>query len=86
MSWDFRLSRTAERALRSLPIQDRQRINAALNQMKGDPFSGDITALKGEYRGLLRRRIGPWRLVFEMNAEQRVVLVHDILRRTSTTY
>jgi mRNA-degrading endonuclease RelE of RelBE toxin-antitoxin system len=54
--------------------------------MKGDPFSGDITALKGEYRGLLRRRIGSWRLIFEIDGEQRLVTVHDILRRSSRTY
>jgi mRNA-degrading endonuclease RelE of RelBE toxin-antitoxin system len=66
--------------------RDRRRINAALNTMRGDPFTGDVTALKGEYRGLFRRRVGSWRLIFELNAEERLVLVHDILRRSSHTY
>ena len=86
MDWDFRLSKAAERALRSLQTRDRQRINAALNEMKFDPFAGDVTALKGQYRGLFRRRVGSWRLIFELDARSRVVMVHDILRRTSNTY
>lgn len=86
MSWDFQLSRSAGRSLRSLPPRDRRRINVALSQMKDDPLSGDIAALKGEYYGLFRRRIGSWCVIFELDAEHQIVLVHDILRRSTTTY
>jgi mRNA-degrading endonuclease RelE of RelBE toxin-antitoxin system len=54
--------------------------------MQEDPYSGDIVALRGEYRGLFRRRVGSWRIIFELDAERRRMLVHDILRRTSSTY
>src|SRR5207247_8487106 len=64
VNWDLALSRVADRSFRSMPANDRNRVNAALNAMKGDPFSGDVTALKGEYRGLFRRRVGSWRLIF----------------------
>ncbi|HTT80145.1 MAG TPA: hypothetical protein VMF86_10740 [Stellaceae bacterium] len=86
VNWDFLLARAAERSLRSMPVRDRRRVNAALNDMKADPFAGDVTALKGEYRGLFRRRVGSWRVIFELDAARRLVRVHDILRRSSTTY
>jgi len=86
VNWDCLLAKAAERSLRSIPARDRGRINAALNEMRDDPYSGDIVALRGEYRGLFRRRVGSWRIIFELDAERRRVLVHDILRRTSTTY
>jgi len=54
--------------------------------MKTDPLSGDIVALKGEYQGMFRRRVGSWRIVFGLKPKERVILVADILRRTSTTY
>ena len=54
--------------------------------MKINPFSGDTIALKGEYQGLHRRRVGSWRIVFAVKTEERVVVVADILRRTSSTY
>jgi mRNA-degrading endonuclease RelE of RelBE toxin-antitoxin system len=76
----------AARSFRSMPANDRSRVNAALNAMKGDPFSGDVTALKGEYRGLFRRRVGSWRLIFELDRQRHLIMVHDILRRSSRTY
>jgi mRNA-degrading endonuclease RelE of RelBE toxin-antitoxin system len=54
--------------------------------MKDDPFSGDASALRGEYQGLFRRRVGSWRVIFELDPDRRLVLIHDILRRSSTTY
>lgn len=85
MNWDFLLARSAERSLRAIPARDRQRINTALNRMKDDPFGADLMALKGESYGLFRRRVGAYRIVFELDADPRLVLVHDILRRSSTT-
>lgn len=86
MSWDLVLSRTAERSLRSVPAGDRDRIGATLAGMKQEPLEGDIVALKGAYRGSFRRRIGSWRIIFEIDRNRRLIIVHDILRRTSTTY
>jgi hypothetical protein len=60
MNWDFQLANAAQRAFRSMPANDRIRVNSALNQMKTEPLSGDIVALKGEYRGQFRRRVGSW--------------------------
>ena len=86
MNWDYLLSNSAERVLRSMPARDRERINRALNDMKADPFSGDIARLKGKEERSFRRRVGSWRIIFELDQANRLVLVHDILRRTSTTY
>jgi mRNA-degrading endonuclease RelE of RelBE toxin-antitoxin system len=69
-----------------MPAGDRRRVNTALNQMKEDPLAGDVSALRGAYQGLFRRRVGPWRIVFELDPQRRRILVHDILRRSSTTY
>jgi mRNA-degrading endonuclease RelE of RelBE toxin-antitoxin system len=69
-----------------MPVRDRERINRALNDMKSDPLSGDITALRGDYQGLYRRRVGPSRIIFALKPDRRIVLIGDILRRTSTTY
>ena len=69
-----------------MPTRDRERVNRALNEMKGDPFTGDIAPLRGEYQGTYRRRIGAWRILFTVKPDIEAVIVHDIRRRTSTTY
>lgn len=86
MNWAFQLANKAQRAFRTIPASDRERINKALNEMKIDPLAGDIVALRGEYRGQFRRRVGSWRIIFEVDATAKVILIHDIARRTSTTY
>ena len=86
MVWEVVLGGSAKRALRKLPKDDATRIGAALKEMELDPFSGDITALRGVYKGSFRRRIGSWRLLFDIVTEDRRVIILDIRRRTSTTY
>jgi len=53
--------------------------------MERDPFSGDVVRLKAQPTAW-RRRVGNWRILFDVEPAQRRVLVHDIARRTSTTY
>jgi mRNA-degrading endonuclease RelE of RelBE toxin-antitoxin system len=53
--------------------------------MEQDPFSGDIVRLKAQPTAW-RRRVGNWRILFDIVPEKGQVLVHDIVRRTSTTY
>jgi mRNA-degrading endonuclease RelE of RelBE toxin-antitoxin system len=86
MNWDFQLANAAQRALRRMQGTDRTRVNEAFNAMKNDPLSGDIIALKGEYQGLFRSRIGSWRIIFRIKSDEHVILITDIVRRTSTTY
>ena len=66
--------------------RDRARINRVLNEMKERPLHGDIVRLPGEHHGAFRRRIGSWRIIFSVKPDAQVVIVHDIARRTSTTY
>jgi mRNA interferase RelE/StbE len=85
MKWALILANPARRALRDLPREDIDRINAAFEEMQDDPYSGDIKFLKGADR-TLRRRIGTWRVLFEVHADREIVLILNIDRRSSTTY
>ena len=53
--------------------------------MSQDPFSGDIVRLKN-LPVTFRRRVGSWRIFFDVHPERQVVSVVDNVRRTSTTY
>ena len=85
MPWDVVLVRSAEKQLRKVPAQDRARILSALATMQEDPFGGDIAYLKGQ-EAALRRRVGSWRIFFDVYPEEHRVVVLAIVRRTSTTY
>ncbi len=85
MNWDVVLVRSAEKQLRKAPSPDRERILTALAQMREDPFRGDIAYLKG-LDAAMRRRVGNWRIFFDVYPKEHRVVILAILRRTSPTY
>jgi mRNA-degrading endonuclease RelE of RelBE toxin-antitoxin system len=55
--------------------------------MEGDPFQGDVKALRGEeWKGVFRRRIGNYRLLFLADHEKQRVSILRILLRSGKTY
>jgi mRNA interferase RelE/StbE len=84
MEWTVVLAGPARKALKRVPTGDRTRILAALGEMQQNPFQGDIRKLQG-LPGF-RRRVGNWRILFEVVPERSHVVVAAIERRTSTAY
>jgi mRNA interferase RelE/StbE len=81
--WRVDVPRSVDRALERLPQVDRERLLSAISAMAQNPFVGDIKKLgRGEYR----RRVGSYRIFFDLHRGKRVVLVSRVERRTSTTY
>jgi mRNA-degrading endonuclease RelE of RelBE toxin-antitoxin system len=84
MEWTVVLAGPARKALKRVPHVDRSRIEATLAGIEDDSFQGDIRKLQG-LTGF-RRRVGNWRILFEVNLERRHIVIAAIERRTSTTY
>jgi mRNA-degrading endonuclease RelE of RelBE toxin-antitoxin system len=84
MEWTVVLAGPARKSLKRIPAGDKTRILAALAEMQQDPFQGDIRRLQG--LAVFRRRVGNWRILFEVVLEVRHIVVAAIERRTSTTY
>ena len=83
MNWTLVVAGPARKSLAKIPDQDRRRLLRALAAMQQDPFSGDIKNLQPSR---WRRRVGSYRIFFDLiTADQRIV-VTAIERRTSTTY
>jgi len=85
MTWTLIIANRARRTKRDMPREDAEDIDAAYMEMRKDPYSGDIKFLGGTDRSI-RRRVGDWRILFEVFKERRIVLVHDVERRASNTY
>jgi mRNA interferase RelE/StbE len=84
MEWTVVLGGPARKSLKRVPASDNARILSALAEMQEDPFQGDIRKLQG-LPGF-RRRVGNWRILFEVALERRHIVVAAIERRTSTSY
>ena len=85
MSWQLVVTKPARKSLLRLPSKDRDRIEAALGTMRENPFAGDIVRLKGQ-PAAWRRRVGSYRILFDVYPQESLLLVRAIVRRSSTTY
>lgn len=81
MIYQLRLEKRATKALQKISEPLKSRIISALEEMTQDPFSGDIKALQGEWKGFYRRRVGDFRIVYSVDAEIKVVSVESIVDR-----
>jgi len=87
MNWVCELTEDAEQDLRKLPKPIQKRVARVLTQLESDPFQGDVKALHGEgWKGVFRRRIGDYRLLFATNHETRAISVLRVLLRSGKTY
>ena len=50
-----------------------------------EPFSGDTKLLRGT-DGAYRRRVGDWRIFFELDEPRKLVVILAVKRRASNTY
>ncbi len=84
-NWTLRIARRAEKKLDRLPVKDERLISQALDAMAAYPFNGDIIHLHNE-RSEWRRRVGNYRIFFDVYPDSLIIDVVEIQRRTSKTY
>jgi len=84
MKWGLQIGNRAKRQLRRLSGAEHEVVNEVFSELCNDPFQGDIKVLRG--LGALRRRVGDWRIMFDLDHANRVIKVTSVERRGSTTY
>ena len=73
MRYSLRIKRSAAKALSALLKADRLRVVEAIDLLCDTPAAG--SALKGEFEGLRRLRVGHFRVVYEWQRGELVILV-----------
>jgi mRNA interferase RelE/StbE len=85
MNWELHLRNSAKKRLLRFPKEDQIYIAIGLRELATDPYLGDIKKMKGEENSW-RRRIGAYRIFYEMIHQEKIIYVFSIERRTSKTY
>jgi mRNA-degrading endonuclease RelE of RelBE toxin-antitoxin system len=85
MTWTIHIAKGAQKRLANAPVKSRRLILSALEEMQENPLSGDVKRLTSE-RSTWRRRVGAYRIFFDIDPGRRHIDVLDIVRRTFTTY
>ncbi len=85
MNWEVVFTNRALKDRKRLEKKDRKRVSGALLRMQENPFAGDRSALSG-YENIYRLRIGPWRIFYTLDYQDKTVYILHIRRRGSKTY
>lgn len=85
MLWTLRADKRVEKKLRRLTPKDQRLIREALVALRDDPYRAKLQSLRHQPTGY-RLEVGNWRLPLDIYADQLLIYVADLVRRTTTTY
>jgi mRNA interferase RelE/StbE len=74
------IHKKALKEINGFPTEDRQRILTAIKNMATEPFAGDVKPIMG-VKGVLRLRIGDYRVAFTVNFEKGELVILKVGRR-----
>ena len=83
--WELKIDGGVYKDLSKFPKDYANKILSAVSLLKDNPYIGDIDKIKWE-ENLWRRRIGAYRIFYEIHPELNFVHVLWIERRGSKTY
>lgn len=84
-TWVLQIDPSVKKSLKKFPAQDSLRILNTIESLTDNPFGGDIQKMKGE-ENVWRRRIGSYRLFYELLPSESIIHVYNVERRTTQTY
>ncbi len=85
INWKIEIRGKVYKDTEKFPKNDRMRIFQIFEEILANPFFGDIQKMKGE-ENVWRRRIGAYRIFYEILPKDKVIYIFRVERRTSKTY
>jgi mRNA interferase RelE/StbE len=79
--YEIVFTKQAAKSLRRIPPIIANSIRGKLAQIALDPFAKHVNVTKLQNRPSYRLRVGDWRVIYEINTEQFVVMVLKIAKR-----
>lgn len=84
-NWDSQIKESVFKSLKKIPKKDSEVIMDVIKELPINFYSGDIKRLKGEV-DTWRKRVGNYRIFYEIHKNIKTVVVFKIERRGSHTY
>lgn len=85
VNWELKVDNSVYKKLKTFPKKDVFKIVQEIGLFTQNPYKGDIKRIKKE-EFLWRRRIGDYRIFYEIHQSEKIINVLYVERRTSRTY
>ena len=76
MNWTVTVDKSVIRKLQRIPNPDRKRLIQAVLELENGPAGKDIRPMEG--RDGYRFRVGGWRFIMDINADDRIISVYTV--------
>ena len=83
--WLLQVDPQVYKDIKKFPPKDVRRILGAIETLPTNPYAGDIQKMTGE-DDVWRRRVGEYRVFFEIITKAKILHVFRVERRTSKIY
>ena len=77
--WSVEFERRADRDLEQLDPQVKRQVLTAIGRLVSDLRSVELRKLKG--RPESRLRVGDWRVILELDVDERIIIIERVLPR-----
>lgn len=84
--YEVRYSTRGAKTFRKIPRGYQEQIMKRIDQLKENPRHTSVVKLVGFSKADYRVRVGNYRILFTIDEEQKLLILADIKRRTTTTY
>jgi mRNA interferase RelE/StbE len=81
--YELTLTRKAQKFYEEVDTSLAERLNRCFDQLRENPYEHpNIKRLKGTFSGLLRYRVGDWRVVYRIDEAQSLITILLIAHRS----
>lgn len=77
MSYNFRITSTFIKKRKKLSKIIKKRIDRAMKEILPNPYSAGFE-LAGNLEGLWKKRIGKYRIIYEIDEKEKIVIFHTV--------
>ena len=84
-NWGLQIDPGVLKTTRKLPREEAGKLLKVINNLRLNPYYGDIEKMKDEENSW-RRRVGSYRIFYKIFINKKIILVFGLERRASKTY
>jgi len=86
MKWSLFIPRSVVKHVAKLNKAESKGLFKSLKEIEDDPFIGDFKKLKGVVPVTYRKRVGKYRILYQFDTDNEIIIIVKVEKRSDTTY